>query len=261
MKATPKTDEAIQALRQAADIFDLLPMAIDRIKRGERVAAASLAEGAKWRLDSLNACCVTIEDVKREVWECCPDIDSLPKYTEQFAARFEATEIPADIEDLLDDSSEAYKELLSLGLGDVAVNMSLIALRLWLWVEAVRQMVADTGAGDSRMPQLPNVLITKKEQMTFAKAIAMGWMVARPGGGYEWLGTNKKGSKAELSYLCAKVYGYQYTADRGNVGDNVPYEALQTLFGVTRLDRAMQQTFEAKKPQRWRQKIDQIITE
>lgn len=109
--------------------------------------------------------------------------------------------------------------------------------------------------------ELPDELNTPKAQKTFAKAIAKGWMVARPEGGYEWLGTDKKGSKAELSYLCAKVYGYKYTADRGNVGDSVPYEALQTLFSVTRLDRAMQQTFEVQKPQRWRQKIDQIITE
>lgn len=108
---------------------------------------------------------------------------------------------------------------------------------------------------------LPDELNTQKAQKTFAKAIAKGWIVRIPDGGFEWLGTDRKGSKAQLSYLCAKVYGYQYNVTKGNVGENVPYEALERLFNVTRLDRAMQQTFEAKKPQLWRGTIDQIITE
>lgn len=108
---------------------------------------------------------------------------------------------------------------------------------------------------------LPDELNTQKAQKTFAKAIAKGWIVRKQDGGFEWLGTDRKGSKAQLSYLCAKVYGYQYNVTKGNVGENVPYEALERLFNVTRLDRAMQQTFEAKKPQRWRGTIDQIITE
>ena len=108
---------------------------------------------------------------------------------------------------------------------------------------------------------LADGLNTQKAQNTFAKAIAKGWMRQRIEGGFEWLGIDGKKSKAQLAYLCAKVYGYQYKAGRGNVGDNVPYDALERLFDVTRLDRAMQQVFEAKRPQRWRQKIDQIITE
>lgn len=108
---------------------------------------------------------------------------------------------------------------------------------------------------------LPDVLNTQKARHTFAKAIAKGWMRQRPEGGFDWLGFEKNGHKAKLAYLCAKVYGYQYTADRGNKGKRVPYEALEKLFGVTRLDRAMQQVFEAHKPQPWRRQIDQVITE
>lgn len=105
---------------------------------------------------------------------------------------------------------------------------------------------------------LPDEVNTPKAQKDFAKAIKEGWMKARPEGGFEWIGFGKQPSKAQLSYLCAKIYGYQYSVRNGNVGDNVPYEALNGLFGVTRLDRAMQQTYEAKKPQRWRLQIDQI---
>ena len=109
--------------------------------------------------------------------------------------------------------------------------------------------------------ELADELNTQKVRHIFAKAIAKGWMRQRPEGGFQWLGFGDNGHKAKLAYLCAKVYGYQYTADRGNVGDNVPYDALERLFNVTRLDRAMQQVFEAKKPQRWREQIDKIITE
>lgn len=105
---------------------------------------------------------------------------------------------------------------------------------------------------------LPDEVNTPKAQKAFAKAIKEGWIKARPEGGFEWIGFGKRPSKAQLSYLCAKIYGYQYSVRNGNVGDNVPYEALNGLFGVTRLDRAMQQTYEAKKPQRWRLQIDQI---
>ena len=109
--------------------------------------------------------------------------------------------------------------------------------------------------------ELCDELNTQKARKTFALAIGKGWMRRQPEGGYEWLGVGKNGHKAKLAYLCAKVYGYQYTANRGNVGDNVPYDDLEKLFNVTRLDRAMQQVFEAKKPQLWRQQIDKIITE
>lgn len=108
---------------------------------------------------------------------------------------------------------------------------------------------------------LPDEVNTPKAQKTFAKAIEKGWMKERPEGGFEWKGFGKRPSKAQLSYLCAKIYGYQYSVRNGNVGDNVPYEALERLFNVTRLDRAIQGVFEAKKPQLWRQQIDQIITE
>ena len=108
---------------------------------------------------------------------------------------------------------------------------------------------------------LPDEVNTPKAENTFARAIEMGWMRERPEGGFGWIGFGKRPSKAQLSYLCAQIYGYQYSVRNGNVGDNAPYEALERLFGVKRLDRAMQEVFEAKKPQRWRQQIDQIITE
>lgn len=102
-------------------------------------------------------------------------------------------------------------------------------------------------------------LYTEVAQKAFTKAIAKGWMIKQSTGGYKWLGTDGGAKKAELAYLCARIYGYKYSPNNGNAGDNVPYEALNKLFGVTRLDRAMQQVFEAKKPQLWRKTIDKIF--
>lgn len=108
---------------------------------------------------------------------------------------------------------------------------------------------------------LPDELNTQKAQKTFAKAIEKGWMQLKLDGSIVWLGFGNRPSKAQLAYLCAKVYGYQYTANRGNIGGRVPYEALERLFNVKRLDRATQQVFESSKPQLWRKQIDGIITE
>ena len=105
---------------------------------------------------------------------------------------------------------------------------------------------------------LPDELCTDKAQKAFAKAIEKRW-IKKSTTGLIWLGTKDKKNKAELAYLCARIYGYIYSPNNGNVGNNVPYEALNSLFGETRLDRAMQQVFEAKKPQRWRKTIDKIL--
>ncbi len=101
-------------------------------------------------------------------------------------------------------------------------------------------------------------LYTDEAQKAFAKAIEKGW-IEKSTTWLKWLGTDGKGKKAELAYLCARIYGYIYSTNNGNVGNNVPYEALNNLFRVTRLDRAVQQVFEAKRPQLWRKRIDEIF--
>ena len=102
-------------------------------------------------------------------------------------------------------------------------------------------------------------LDTEKAQKAFCNAIEKGWMKAKTNGCLEWLGIGWIGKQAQLSYLCARIYGYQYDVNRGNVGERIPYDALERLFDIKRLDRSMQQVFEAKKPQKWRVIIDKII--
>jgi|GEM_PF-5832151 len=117
----------------------------------------------------------------------------------------------------------------------------------------------------SEAQPLPDSLNTETARKVFGRAIAKGWM-NREASGYKWLDIDGKGTSsghlARLAYLCGKVYGYQYVKQYiggGNVGNRVPYKALEALFNVTRLDRALQQVYSAKQPQRWRQKIDSLF--
>lgn len=77
--------------------------------------------------------------------------------------------------------------------------------------------------------------------------------------GLKWLPINGKSRKAQLAYFCGKLCGYKYGGYRGNRGDRVPYEALEKLFNVSRLDRALIQVYEARHPQYWRKKIDLLF--
>lgn len=110
-----------------------------------------------------------------------------------------------------------------------------------------------------RVLQLPDELNTETAQAAFGKAIEKRWMNIEQDGKPKWVGFGKKGRKAQWAYLCAKIWGYKYSATKGNIGGSVPYEALELFFGETRLDRAVQQVFEATKPQPWRLQIDALF--
>lgn len=91
--------------------------------------------------------------------------------------------------------------------------------------------------------------ITKREKKYFAKAIEAGLM-EKDGGNYRWLHNN--GLKASLGYFLNRVFNPKGTAQ-------IPCKRLEILFGVTRLDTAIDQALTAKKPQRWRKEIDTLF--
>ena len=106
---------------------------------------------------------------------------------------------------------------------------------------------------------LPLELDTDEAREKFAEAVARGWMIEK-GDGYEWRGVAEKGKRGQLAYFCGRVYGYERGATyEGNTGAHVPYQQLERLFSETRLDRALSQVYEAKKPQPWRRLIDEIF--
>lgn len=95
---------------------------------------------------------------------------------------------------------------------------------------------------------LPSEL-TKREIYFYDKAVKSG-MAEETDNGYKWLYNNK--SKACLSYFLYKVFtpkGYE----------KIPFQRLENLWNVTRLDVALSQVNTAKKPQKWKKEIEDLF--
>ena len=92
--------------------------------------------------------------------------------------------------------------------------------------------------------------ITQKEVECYEKAINSG-MAEKTEDGYKWLYNN--GSKASLAYFLYKLFNPNGTGQ-------IPYQRLNKLWNVTRLDSALSQTLNAKNPQRWRTQIESLFT-
>lgn len=91
---------------------------------------------------------------------------------------------------------------------------------------------------------------TEREKKYFAKAIEAGLMEKKGDKNYKWLHNN--GMKASLAYFLKRVFNPKGTTQ-------IPYQRLEVLFGVTRLDTALDQVLTAKKPQKWIKEIDTIF--
>lgn len=90
---------------------------------------------------------------------------------------------------------------------------------------------------------------TEREKKYFAKAIQAGLM-GKDGNSYIWLHNN--GLKASLGYFINRVFNPNGT-------DQIPYQRMENLFNVSRLDTAIDQALTAKKPQKWRKEIDTLF--
>ncbi len=106
--------------------------------------------------------------------------------------------------------------------------------------------------------RLPKELNTARARKYFAKAIELQYMETLKNGKFRWIGTNNKGTVAELAYFLGRVYNYQHSIC-GNTGEDFPEKSLNSLFGVTRLYSSLTQVYNAKKPKRWRSQIDAIF--
>ena len=90
---------------------------------------------------------------------------------------------------------------------------------------------------------------TERERKYFAKAIEAGLM-EKTDRGYKWLHNN--GMKASLGYFLNRVFNPKGTTQ-------IPYQRMENLFNVSRLDTALDQALTAKKPQKWRKEIDTLF--
>jgi hypothetical protein len=99
---------------------------------------------------------------------------------------------------------------------------------------------------------LPSELDTDRAREYFLQAVERKWMQPNSTGGYDWLLGGKRGGLARLGYFLEKVYCPTNT-------EQLPEQALNRLFGVTRLASAITQLHNAKRSQRWRAEIDSLF--
>lgn len=92
--------------------------------------------------------------------------------------------------------------------------------------------------------------LTEREKEYYNKAIAKG-MAEKTQTGYKWIYEN--GNVTSLAFFLEKIF-----APKG-VG-STPNERLQSLWNVTRLDRAFDRNKNVKAPQKWRIEIEQLFT-
>lgn len=113
--------------------------------------------------------------------------------------------------------------------------------------EFVKSIEVDTAEG----VKMPDELNTDRARKYFARAIECGYM--KPiANGYKWEFGDKRGGLARLGYFVERVFCPTNT-------EQLPEQAINKLFGVTRIGSATTQLHNAKKPQKWRAEIDKLF--
>lgn len=148
------------------------------------------------------------------------------------------------------------EDIKSLGLGYMMENAFEWALEnlKTLWENEAR-FVWDDIQEDGRRKALGKQVAgklhseTEREKKYFAKAIDVRLMEKKDYG-YRW--HHNDGMKASLGYFLNRVFNPKGTAQ-------IPYQRMESLFNVSRLDTSISQTLNAKKPQKWRKEIDVLF--
>ncbi len=123
----------------------------------------------------------------------------------------------------------------------------------------MKQLEAKEREKGRNLNDLPDVLNTKLAVSIISKCINKGWIEVR-GSEYHWIGMNGcKGKKAQLAYLCGKIYGFEYDGVGSNIGKEFPDKELCKLFKVTYLEKQLIQVHGATKEQKWREIIDELF--
>ena len=121
-----------------------------------------------------------------------------------------------------------------------------------LGIERYREEVlSQTDATTKKEPPKKPQRVTGHEQNLFVKAIERGLM-EKTDSGYRWLHNN--GMKASLGYFLKRVFDPNGTTP-------IPYQRMENLFNVSRLDSAIDKALTAKKPQKWRIEIDALFND
>lgn len=105
---------------------------------------------------------------------------------------------------------------------------------------------------------LPAILDTPKARVAFANAISKRLIMPNPDGSLLWLGIEERSKNSQLAYLCEKIYEGDYDI-RGNKGKSMPFQELEALFNVHKMSSTIQQVHDARRVQKWRAAIEQLL--
>ena len=180
---------------------------------------------------------------------CCSEWVSIAI---QFANRLDALLLTYGVDLLqLQEKSGIYLKSYRL-ISDVDYYVGSFELAQH-YINALPPRQRATSPGERQGKPAPAIQEPQSERAkkAFVKAVEAGYM-EKTATGYKWLYANA--SKASLGYFIMKVYSPENTKQ-------IPFKALEGVFDVKRLDRAVEQATNVKKPQPWREQIDNLLKE
>lgn len=186
-----------------------------------------------------------VEVVRHELYSL--DTEPLKRFCRDIAQRY----TPIYDEEIF--NTESNKELLGLLVQTHGKSTAITMMHNLRDIASLTNLIVGDVCSiiDEEQPQrqAPREPSNERAKRAFAKAVEAG-MMEKTATGYKW-----HGSKASLSYFVVQVYNPDGSKE-------TPFKALNELFGVSRLDSASNKALlEVKKPQKWREKIDELIND
>ena len=103
---------------------------------------------------------------------------------------------------------------------------------------------------DNGTLELPAGIDTPEAKRVFERAITEGYIVWN-GNNYNW--NKDKANRQAAAYLCEKIYCPNPSDKNPNWG------LIEQFLGLKRLDQAVRQNYNVKKPQKWITEIDRLL--
>lgn len=250
MKATPKTDEVIDILKQTVTVINLIEYNLREIERTDSKAdeAKGVINAYKGNLDYCHSCKVTAKDVYDEYWAICPSMESLPKYAKALAVRFENVGIPVWVCDPHSSYQKQINEkiwdmekqgiITKKQASDLMCLFDLLAKWVMVWVFRVQNILKEMGVEPlpiqadkpegtddeaKNKPTLPEVLNTDEAKKWLQVAIDGGLLNS------DYSPTDKTGTKPQKALLA------EILSDK--IGLKYKYKPFETLWNVSGLSK------------------------
>lgn len=250
MKATPKTDEVINVLKQAVTVINLIEYNIKKIEKADIPTdeAKDVIDVYQSNLDYCHSCKVTAKDVYDEYWEICPSVECLPKCAKAIAVRFENVGIPVWVCDPYSDYKEQIDKkiwnmekqgiITKKQASDLMCLFDLLAKWAMFWVFNVKNILKEmgveplplqtdkpeeTGNEANNNPTLPEELNTDEAKKWLKVAIDGGLLNS------DYSPTDKTETKPQKALLA------EILSDK--IGLKHKYKPFETLWNVSGLSK------------------------